>query len=86
MKEIIADYWIVESKKVRLQVKTNLEQSQLQEILQDWSCVSYGFVPKTMQDIYIFEKEFNKQKDLTRFINSDIINKQIRKREVSEND
>ena len=85
MKEITADYWIVEGRRVKLQIKTNMEQAELQEILRDWACTSYGFIPKTMQDIYIFEKEFSKQKDLTRFINSDMINKQIRKREVSEN-
>lgn len=85
MKEITADYWIVEGRRVKLQIKTNMEQAELQEILQDWACTSYGFIPKTMQDIYIFEKEFSKQKDLTRFINSDMINKQIKKREVSEN-
>ena len=84
MKEIRGEYWIIEGNKVKLQIKTTQQQSEIQEIIPDWRCVSYGFAPKTMEDIYVFEKEFEKQKELTRFINSDTINKQIKIREVTE--
>lgn len=83
MKEIKADYWIVEENKVKLQIKTTEQQTDLQDILPGWKCVSYGFVPKTMEDIYVFEKQFDKQKDLARFVNSGMINEQIKIREVT---
>lgn len=81
MKRITADYWTQENV-VKIQIKTKMEQTDLQNMLPDCQCVSYGYVPKTMEDIYIFERVFSSESDLTEFVNSDMITKQIEMREV----
>lgn len=84
MKEIKGEYWIIDDNKVKLQIKTKQEQVILEEMLPEWRCVSHGFIPKTMEDIYVFEKAFERNKSLTERIISDTINKQITIREVTE--
>jgi len=65
-----------------LQIKTRKEQYKLEEALPGWNCVSYGYAPKTSEDIYVFERNFESELDLLRFLNSDSINKIMEIREV----
>ena len=81
MKRIKADYW-TQDNTLRLQIKTKIEQKEIQNILPGWHCISYGYVPKTEEDIYVFEKSFNTENDLTDFIKSDTVIKQLEMREV----
>ncbi len=81
MKRIKADYW-TQDETVRLQIKTKKEQIEIQRILPGWHCISYGYIPKTMEDIYIFERVFKTESDLTDFMESDTIIKQLEMREV----
>jgi len=82
MEKIKGEFWRIEDNKLRLQIKTKIEQREIQEILPEWKCVSYGFIPKTMEDIYVFERRFDKENDLTNFVNSDNIVKRLEMREV----
>lgn len=82
MEKIKGEFWRVEDNKFRIQIKTKIEQREIQEILPEWKCVSYGFIPKTMEDIYVFERRFDKENDLTNFVNSDNIVKRLEMREV----
>ena len=82
MERIKGDFWRLEGNKLRIQIKTKIEQREIQEILPGWQCVSYGFIPKTMEDIYVFERKFDKENDLTSFVNSDNIVKRLEMREV----
>ena len=82
MEKIKGEFWRIEENKLRLQIKTKVEQSEVQRILPEWKCISYGFVPKTMEDIYVFERKFDKENDLTNFVNSDIVTKRLEMREV----
>ena len=81
MERIKAEYWIQDDT-VRLQIKTKIGQTEIQGILPGWHCVSYGYIPKTMEDIYIFERVFATENDLTEFMKSDTIIKQLEMREV----
>ena len=81
MERIKADYWTQENI-IRLQIKTKIGQTEIQRILSGWQCVSYGYATKTMEDIYIFERVFITENDLTDFIKSDTIIKQLEMREV----
>ena len=81
MERIKADYWTQENI-IRLQIKTKIGQTEIQRILSGWQCVSYGYATKTMEDIYIFERVFATENDLTDFIKSDTIIKQLEMREV----
>ena len=81
MKRIKADYW-TQDETVRMQIKTKKEQIEIQRILPGWHCISYGYIPKTMEDIYIFERVFKTESDLTDFMESDTIIKQLEMREV----
>ena len=81
MKRIKADYWKQENT-VKIQIKTKAQQVEIQEMLPGWRCVSYGYIPKTMEDIYIFERVFSTENDLADFIKSDTITKQLEMREV----
>lgn len=81
MERIKADYW-TQNNTVRLQIKTKIGQTEIQRILTGWQCVSYGYAPKTKEGIYIFERVFTTENDLTDFMKSDIIIKQLEMREV----
>ena len=83
MKEIKGEYWKTSEKMFRMQIKTSKEQRVLEEVLEGWHCVSYGYIPKTSEDIYVFEKRFESEKDWTSFLKSDNINKLIDVREVN---
>ena len=82
MKRVKGEYWRINERIVRLQIKTDKEQYKLEEALPGWQCISYGYVPKTSEDIYVFEREFHLELDWTRFINSDKINNLIEMKEV----
>ena len=58
MAKIKANYWEIEDYKYKLQLKTKIKQRMLEEVLIGWNCVSFGYIPKTQEDIYIFEKQF----------------------------
>jgi len=83
MSKVKGDYWKVNEKTVKLQIKTDKEQRKLEEALPGWNCVSYGYVPKTEEDIYVFERVFSSELDWTNFLNSDKISSLIEMREVT---
>ena len=65
-----------------LQIKTCQEQSILEEALPGWQCVSYGYIPKTNEDIYVFQRSFETELDWTNFLNCDKINNMIDMKEI----
>ena len=83
MSKVKGDYWKTEQNVVKLQIKTYEEQEKLEQILSGWTCVSFGYVPRTSEDIYIFEKYFKSEVDWASFLNSDKINELIEMREVT---
>lgn len=82
MSKVKGDYWKVNEKTVKLQIKTSKEQRKLEEALPGWHCISYGYIPKTKEDIYVFEKVFNSEVDWANFLNSHETNSLIEMREV----
>ncbi len=82
MSRIKANYWKVEESRYKLQLKTRVEQKEIEKVLKGWSCVSYGYAPKTSEDIYIFEKNFNSEFDWTSFLKSDTVNELIEMKEI----
>ncbi len=85
MDKVKGEHWRIDHNTVRLQIKTDKEQRKLEEVLPGWQCVSYGYVPRTNEDIYVFEKKFESELDWSIFINSDKITNLIEMKEV-END
>ena len=81
MERIKAEYW-TQDNITKLQIKTKLEQIEIQKILPGWSCISYGYSPRTMEDIYVFQRAFETESDLIDFIKSDTTVKQLEMREV----
>ena len=77
------EYWKTEQNTVKLQIRTAQEQKKIEEILPGWECVCFGYVPKTSEDIYVFEKYFESETDWSRFLNSDSLNMLIEMREVT---
>jgi|TARA_Y100000114_G_C11565398_1_gene233809 hypothetical protein len=82
MKKVIAKHWKIDENTVRLQIKTKKEQDRLNDFFADWDCVSYGFIPRTSEEIYIFEKKFKSQLDWQDFLNSNKQNTLIEMKEV----
>tara|TARA_R100001443_G_scaffold68677_1_gene77361 strand:- start:122 stop:370 length:249 start_codon:yes stop_codon:yes gene_type:complete len=82
MKRVKGEHWKVNERIVRVQIKTDKEQHMLEEALPGWQCVSYGYIPKTNEDIYVFEREFDSEKDWVNFKNSEKITNLIEMREV----
>ena len=82
MKRVKGDYWKVDRETVKLQIRTTEEQSELEEVLPGWMCVSYGYIPSTSEDIYVFERTFRSEVDWTNFLNSDKVNQTIEMKEV----
>ena len=82
MSRVKGEYWKVEENVIRLQIKTDKEQRKLEEALPGWQCVSYGYVPKTSEDIYVFEKKFDLELDWTKFLYSAKIKNLIEMKEV----
>lgn len=83
MSRVKGDYWKIDERTIKLQIKTNKEQYKLEEALPGWNCVSYGYIPKTSEDIYVFERVFDSEFDWTNFLNSDKVSQLIEMREVS---
>ena len=83
MSKVKGDYWRTEPRTVKLQIRTTQEQRKIEEFLPGWTCVSFGYVPKTSEDIYVFEKSFESEVDWTNFLNSDKVNALIEMKEVS---
>ena len=82
MGKVKGEHWKIDDTKVRLQIRTDKEQIKLEEALPGWDCVSYGYVPNTNEDIYIFEKEFQSDNDWSKFLTSDKIVNLIEMREI----
>ena len=82
MKKAKGDYWKVDQETVKLQVRTTEEQRDIEDALPGWMCVSYGYVPNTSEDIYVYEKTFESEIDWTSFLNSDKVNKIFEMKEV----
>ena len=82
MSKVKAKHWKIDAETVRIQIKTKKEQHKIQEALPGWECISYGYAPKTSEDIYVFEKIFKSELDWTNFKNSDKIKNLIEMKEV----
>ena len=82
MSKVKGDYWIVDDKTVKLQIKTSKEQYKLEEVLSGWQCVSYGYAPKTSEDIYVCERTYESELDLKNFFSSEKITSLIEMKEV----
>tara|TARA_B100001057_G_C22620091_1_gene860152 strand:- start:58 stop:315 length:258 start_codon:yes stop_codon:yes gene_type:complete len=82
MSKVRARYWKVNENTVKLQVKTHKEQHKLQEILPGWQCISFGYAPKTREDIYIFERAFASESDWITFLDSEQIKQFLDMKEV----
>ena len=82
MSKVNGEHWRVDENTVRLQIKTNKEQRKLEEALPGWQCVSYGYIPKTSEDIYVYEKKFDSELAWSDFLNSEKIKSLIEMKEV----
>jgi hypothetical protein len=82
MRRIKAEYWKTDETKYRIQFKTTLDHREVTRLLPDWECVSFGYIPDTQEDILVFEKQFDTEKDWTNFTKTDTIIKLIELREV----
>lgn len=82
MEKVKGEYWKVDDRTVKLQVKTKTEQKEIEQALPGWRCVSYGYVPRTEEDIYVFEKIFNSERDCRKFLNSAKTSDKLEMREV----
>ena len=84
MKIAKGDYWEIEENVFKIQVKTKIDQREIQKALPNWNCVSFGYIPPTGEDIYIFQKTFDSIEEWDNFLNSDRLNKLIEMREVTK--
>ena len=82
MKKVKGEHWKVEGNVVRLQIRTEENQAKLQEFLPGWHCVSYGYVPSTNEDIYVFEKDFYTEIEWNEFLSSKKTNSLFEMKEV----
>ena len=82
MSKVKGEHWKIDENTVRMQIKTSKEQRKLEEALPGWQCVSYGYVPSTSEDIYVFEKKFESEIDWKEFMDSDKIKNLIEMKEV----
>ena len=80
--KVKAEYWKVNEQIVKLQIKTDKEQHILEEALPEWNCVLFGYAPKSMEDIYVFERSFKCELDWNNFLSSEKINNLIEMKEV----
>jgi hypothetical protein len=78
------DYWEASANVFKIQVKTKIEQREIQEALPNWNCVSFGYIPHTGEDIYVFQKTFGSPEEWNNFLNSDRLKKLIEMREVTK--
>ena len=82
MSKIKGEHWITSENTVRIQIKTSKEQCKLEEALPGWQCVSFGYIPRTSQDIYVFEKKFDSESEWTDFLRSEKTTNLIEMKEV----
>ena len=82
MRKIKGNYWKVDDTTYKLQLRTRTDQTEIQEYLPGWDCVSFGYVPTTQEDILIFERKFQSDIDWTNFLNSDLTLEAIELKEV----
>ena len=82
MAKIKASYWKVNESRYKLQLRTNRDQEEVENILPGWECVSFGYVPHTQEDILVFEKDFKSEMDWTKFLKSDTIIETIEMKEA----
>ena len=82
MRRIKAKYWKTDDTKYRIQFKTTMEHQDAKRLLPGWERVSFGYIPMTQEDILVFEKQFDTEKDWTNFTKTDTIIKLIELREV----
>ena len=82
MKRTKGDVWEIEQDRFRLQIRTTEGQREIEEKLPGWDCISYGYVPKTSEDIYVFERKFESKIDWTNFLNSDAAKEFIKTKEI----
>ena len=82
MERVRGDYWKTEENTFKVQIKTTQEQHHLQDALPGWQCVSYGYVPSTSEDIYVFERKFSSDNEWAKFLQSDNLMELIDMREV----
>jgi hypothetical protein len=82
MERITGECWNVQDNLYRLQIKTKCELRNVEDKLPGWTCVSFGYVPSTGEEILVFEREFKSKKDWTNFTKTDTIIKLIELREV----
>ena len=72
MAKMKGNYWKVDEKTYKLQLKTRSDQTEIEDCLPGWDCISFGYAPSTQEDILIFEKKFESDLDWTKFLNSDL--------------
>ena len=72
MAKMKGNYWKVDEKTYKLQLKTRSDQTEIEDYLPGWDCISFGYAPSTQEDILIFEKKFESDLDWTKFLNSDL--------------
>ena len=82
MARVIGKYWKCDELTVNLQIKTNQQQENIEKALPGWMCVSYGYIPKTMEDLYIFQRRFESELDWAKFLNSEKTTDLIEMKEV----
>lgn len=82
MKKTKGQYWKMNENTYKLQLRTNMEQEKLDQVLPGWVCVSFGYVPNTEEEILIYEKEFKSELDWTNFLKSDNVVENIEMKEV----
>ena len=82
MKKMKGKYWKIDCNTYKLQLNTTNNQEDVESLLPDWECVSFGYAPSTNEDILIFEKIFHSEVDWTKFLNSDKIIETIELKEV----
>ena len=82
MGRIKAKYWKTEGTKYRIQFKTTMEHQAAARLFPGWECVSFGYIPTTQEDILVFEKQFDTEKDWTNFTKTDTVIKLIELKEV----
>ena len=82
MSKVKGEYWRIDKNTVRMQIKTDKDQRLLEEVLPGWECISYGYVPRTSEEIYVFEKVFESESVWNRFIYSEKVKNFINMKEV----
>ena len=83
MSKVKGEHWTTGENTIRLQIKTDKEQRKLEEALPGWQCVSYGYIPSTSEDIYVFERKFESDTAWKNFKDSEKVKQLIEMKEVT---